>query len=530
MKKMYFDGLLILFLLLLINCGSATPDKASETWMTSESQKNPDFKRIWENSQKPGTITFLHIGDSSNLIPTPHQDAARIAYIIKAFRKNGSQVYATFGGDGYRPNLMSSLFGDSSYTQIFNAMGFDYAVVGNHELDLGVDVANARIQSTKAIWFAQNLLNTVTQNNLLTVTPLQPVVLSPQLQIWGVITDALDKQTKGLRKVPNWQVNDPVQSVAKITGQASKDPQDKISVVLTHLGDTQEDQIADLPGLTLVLGGMTFENRKYQSADGSVALETKPNFASIAIATITVAEHIAKSQIDSAFVDIDTAVPRDPEVAKLLDVYLQDPKMLPYEDVVGTLAVDLNCQKSDISSKETNCGNLVADALFATVPNADFAMISGGSIEIDAVIKSGSVNRATAEWIVPFEDEIVGITLSGEDLYTFLENTLWQANVPAGLYSVAGLSYSYDATKPFGHRLIREQVLFNGKPIDVKKMYNMATIQYIAEGSKKWGIHFTEYFKGSDHNLPTLRYVIRDHIKKHSPIQVGLENRFGPLQ
>lgn len=521
MKNLYFVGFLILLQTLHIHCESSP----SQAWLPSQIQNNPDFKTVWENSQKPQTLTFLHIADASNLLPGPNQDAARIAHIIKTFRDKGTEVYVTFGGDGFRPNLLHSLFGDTAYTALFNAIGFDYAVVGNHELDLGVEAANLRIQNTKTIWFAQNLTLASSPLNLLYATPAKPVDLTPQVQIFGVITDALGKQTKGLRKVSDWMVHEPVQSVANLV----KKP-DQLNVILTHLTDKQEDQIADLPGLSLVLGGMTFANRKYQSGDGSVVLETKPNFASIAIATITLAKQPEKSVIHTAFVDINEAIPRDPKIAKTLDVFLQDPKMLPYQETIGSLAVNLNCKKSDISSLETNCGNLVANALFASVPQADFALISGGSIEIDAVLKSGNINRAEAEWIVPFEDEIVGITLAGEDLYTFLENTLWQANVPAGLYSVAGLSYRYDATKPFGQRLVREQVLFQGKPIDPQKMYNMATIQYIADSAKKWGVNFTVYFKGSEHSLPTLRYVIRDHIKKNSPIQVGLENRFGPIQ
>ena len=46
-----------------------------------------------------------------------------------------------FSGDLFSPSLMSSIFKGSQMVDVFNQLGLDYAVFGNHEFDFGPEVA-----------------------------------------------------------------------------------------------------------------------------------------------------------------------------------------------------------------------------------------------------------------------------------------------------------------------------------------------------------------------------------------------------
>lgn len=493
-------------LLFCLSCSNQT-QQHSKYWQDLM-QNQAELKTVWEDSAQKNTVTFLHISDSSNLLPQTTHDPAKIAFYINQFRNHAQHTYTTFGGDGFRKTVITDTWGDQSYKNIFDALHFDFAVVGNHELDDGPQKSKDYFTNTPTQWLAHNLINTQTHSVLLDNTVSAPVDLKHNMKMIGLTTDSLSLQTKGLRNVQNWQVNDPVESAKALMTS----PQN-FYVLLTHLSEHQENAIADLQGPSLVLGGMSLEDRSYTSLDGSVVLETKTNFASLAIAVVTFSDSGEFQKISSAILNVEANTPRDSQVASLLDGYLQNPKIKEATKIVGQLSEDLNCQKSEVSSKETNCGNVLADVLRHSVPDADFAIVSGGSIEIDAVLPQGNINKADAEWIVPFEDEVVGVTMSGADVMTFLEQGLRQADVPVGLYLVSGLTYRYDSKQVFGHRLIKDQVMVQNVKLDPEKKYKVATIRYLADGFAKKNIAFAYYFEGQKIKQPTLRHLLREQFE-----------------
>jgi 5'-nucleotidase / UDP-sugar diphosphatase len=79
----------------------------------------------------------------------------------------------------------------------------------------------------------------------------------------------------------------------------------------------------------------------------------------------------------------------DPETAKVVKFYVDQ---LPKEstDPLALISLHLSSQTESLRSKETNMGNLVADAV-RRVFNSDFGFISGGNIRGDSFYSAGSV-------------------------------------------------------------------------------------------------------------------------------------------
>lgn len=127
---------------------------------------------------------------------------------------------------------------------------------------------------------------------------------------------------------------------------------------------------------------------------------------------------------------------------------------------------------------ETEAGNLVADAVrfsagveIAFVPAATFK----GS-------KAASAEAALA-LLDPATDEIVVMSVRGSQLKEALERSVSFAGTPfAGFLQVSGLSFKYDSRKEIGERV--EGVLIGGKPLELQKVYKLATTRPLADGQQ----------------------------------------------
>ena len=82
---------------------------------------------------------------------------------------------------------------------------------------------------------------------------------------------------------------------------------------------------------------------------------------------------------------------------------------------------------------------------------------------------------------LPFGNVTVLLELSGSDIINALEHSLSKIEDKSGRFlQVSGLEFSYDPKATVGERIIK--ILVDGKSIDKKKIYKIATNDYIANG------------------------------------------------
>ena len=82
---------------------------------------------------------------------------------------------------------------------------------------------------------------------------------------------------------------------------------------------------------------------------------------------------------------------------------------------------DLNGKSKDIRQEETTMGNFVADIL-ATVTKADFVLINSGTFRSNSVHESGDFLLRDLFTILPINDTLVTIEVTGEQLLQAFEN------------------------------------------------------------------------------------------------------------
>jgi 2',3'-cyclic-nucleotide 2'-phosphodiesterase (5'-nucleotidase family) len=198
----------------------------------------------------------------------------------------------------------------------------------------------------------------------------------------------------------------------------------------------------------------------------------------------------------------------DPEVARIVDKYEAQVKT-EFSRVIGTAATDLTRD----SSGESNLGDAVADAM-RIATGAQIAFQNGGGIRAD--IPKGPITLETVFTIVPFEDDLVSMDLTGEQIRELLEKSV----LSESMLQVSGIQIVYDLSKPEGEKVASVEVA--GKPMEARATYRVVTNDFLASGGNQFNV-FKEGLNIS--SGPSQRDALADYIRKNSPIDVQVRNR-----
>jgi 5'-nucleotidase len=195
--------------------------------------------------------------------------------------------------------------------------------------------------------------------------------------------------------------------------------------------------------------------------------------------------------------------------------------------LVGETAVALNGARADVRTKETNLGNLIADALLekGRPAGAQVAIMNGGGIR--ASIDAGQITLGELLDVQPFGNQLSLVTLTGAQLKEALENGVSQVETQAGRFAqVSNMRYSYDPAQPVGSRVTGAQI-GDGQggytALDPAGSYRVATINFLVAG----GDGYTVFTQGADKQDTGLLDVdvTTEYITARSPVNPQVEGR-----
>jgi 2',3'-cyclic-nucleotide 2'-phosphodiesterase (5'-nucleotidase family) len=173
----------------------------------------------------------------------------------------------------------------------------------------------------------------------------------------------------------------------------------------------------------------------------------------------------------------------------------------------------------------TTAGNLMADIVLAeaspifrsrTGEEIDFAVLNHGGIR--SIISEGRVSARSAFEVMPFDNSIVVVELSGKsvrDLVAYLIRSD-RANPISGLQIILDRDNSL------------QSVNIGGAPFNEERTYQVATSSYLVEGGDnmgffKDGLNFTE----TDY---LIRNAMIDYFKKVDTLEPVIDDRFIKLK
>jgi 5'-nucleotidase len=131
---------------------------------------------------------------------------------------------------------------------------------------------------------------------------------------------------------------------------------------------------------------------------------------------------------------------------------------------------------------ESPLGDLIADAQ-RSATNSDFALVNSGGIRADCA--AGTITWGELYSILPFQNELVTVRLTGQQVYDAL-NLQWMGHTRPTMLEASGLAYTWDSILPVGNRVV--EVRKNGKLIDKSGLYAVTVNSFLAQGGDNFSV------------------------------------------
>lgn len=422
----------------------------------------------------------------------------------------------------------SGLLQDEPTIKAFNAMGFDYGTIGNHEFDEGLDEYNRitkgeapapdagfnrivydyeHVPTTQQIVIA-NVVDKATgqipnnwQPYAITEVPINDKVV--KVGIIGVVT----------REIPNlvlrqhyeqYDFLDEAETIAAYALELQKKGV-KAIVVLAHIpavnkGDAVQGEAADIMnrvteifpehsidilfaghnhqytngvvGKTRIVQALS-QGKAYADVRGVLDTDTQ-DFIAVPDATVVAVAPGVKtgSQDIQAIVDEANAIVKQ----------VTDTK-------IGTASTSENISREINEFKESPVGNLVTKAQL-TIANqqsavpVDFAMTNNGGIRSDLLVsKDGTITWGAAQAVQPFGNILQIVEMTGQDIYKVL-NEQYDGKENYFL-QMSGLTYTYTDNPDGGEETpfkVVKAYKTNGEEIDPAKTYTLVINDFLLGG------------------------------------------------
>lgn len=187
---------------------------------------------------------------------------------------------------------------------------------------------------------------------------------------------------------------------------------------------------------------------------------------------------------------------------------------------IGSSAVALNGNRSDVRTSETNLGSLIADAVLnKTEPDgSQIAIMNGGGIRTS--IDTGPVTLGEVLEVLPFGNKVALVDITGAQVKAALENGVSQVETVQGRFpQVAGIRFTFTPNRPPGERILSLEIARGDGfvPIDPAATYRVVTNDFMLGGGDGYSV-FTEGTNKVDTGF-LLADVVADYIGTISPVE-----------
>ena len=430
--------------------------------------------------QKPDCtvkVTLLQVNDVYQFAPVDlgtRGGLARLLTLKKEIEKQSPNTLFLLSGDTISPSVESITYKGAQMIDAWNTAELDYSTFGNHEFDFGPDVLRQRMKESKFKWIVANVIDKKTGKPFADAAYVIREFDGVKVGIFGLTLE----ETKITSKPgPDVEFLNPCETarrvVAEIHGRGVK-----TVIALTHLSMGEDKEVARCSGVDVIIGG--HEHTLLESTSGGAPIfKMTADARELGQIDLNISKNTgAVESIDWKVIPVTDKIKGDPQFAALNRKYGTMLKELSV--VVGRSSVDLDARSAAGRTQETNIGDFIADAFRAST-GADVGLMNGGSIRADELIGAGALTKRDVLSILPFKNKIVKVELSGATLRQVLEHGVARSAEdaePGRFPQVSGITFSFDGRRPPGSRIV--SLLVNGKPLDEKKNYTLATSDYVA--------------------------------------------------
>ena len=460
-------------------------------------------------------LTILHFNDVYDIFANDEEPVGGAARFCKAVKDIKGDPLILFSGDCLNPSTLSAFTKGSHMPPVFNQIGVHVASLGNHDFDFGIEELEKRMAEFNFPWLLSNVLNKRTGGQLANAKEsIEMEWGGHKLGIIGLV------EKEWLMTIPSIDVDEDVVYIDFVA--KGRELCDKLKasgcdmiIALTHMRAPNDEKLAmEVPDIQLILGGHDHSPQAdFVPPHGTLLLKSGTDFREFSVLKISkrgddgagvectdVPEPTTNetdSEIDfcsaarddvvvswkRVYVTSDTE--EDDQVADIVEHYHE--KMgKEILSPLGWTLVDLDARFDHVRNSETSLGNLLADIMRLGMGkniDIDAALLNSGTIRSDRVHATGQLTVKDLITMLPFTDELVVLSMSGEDLMEALEISVsaWPAKEGRFL-QVSGISYAFDPDRAPGQRIVPGSVSVGGAPLELTRKYTVATKAYLRSG------------------------------------------------
>lgn len=340
-------------------------------------------------------------------------------------------------GDAVQGGLLGTLSQGEAILDLMNETGYDYAVLGNHEFDYGMEQLKALMEGADFPYLSCNISYTGDGENPLeaakpyaleeygTITVAFIGVSTPYSITASTPTFFMDESGEVVYDFHNRSAESFYGCVQGYVDECAEAGADYV-ILLTHLGDGEEyspyssvELIAHTTGVDAVLDGhahSVISSAVVEAEDGAEVIlsSTGTGLANIGQLVIT-----QNGMVSAGLISSYEGKNAETE-ALVLEL-----KAACEEEMNEVLAVSdtaLSCSDADgvrlVRNRETAIGNFCADA-YRAASGADIALIQGGGIRAD--LPKGDITYADLLAIHPWSNTLCVAEASGKEILDALE-------------------------------------------------------------------------------------------------------------
>ena len=542
---------------------SATPAPVEspavpETSATSEAvapAETPSAPAESTKSEEKDTV-ILHTNDVHGRIVEEKGviGDAKLATVIEQERaKSNQNTLVVDAGDAFQGLPISNSTKGEARAEILNQMQYDAMAVGNHEFDFGLDEAKKYKEILKFPLLSSNTyVNGARLFEASTIVDKDKTVEGDEFVVIGVTTPETATKTHP-KNVKGVTFTDPISEVNKVIeevqAKARAEGKDyKHYVVLAHLGvdtttpvewrgSTLAEALSKNPRLkgkrVTVIDGHSHTVESTTYGDNVTYNQTGSYLHNVGKITYKSRQLLGNpTQIPAADAK---KLPANPKIAAMVKEIKEKYDAENAVEVVSKSPVELNGDRENVRVRETNLGNVVADALYQYGQTGfshptDIAVTNGGGLR-ETIAKDKPITKGNVIAVLPFGNTITQIQVTGQQVLDMFEKSLGSIlqvdkdgktvmdengqpllEPSGGFLQVSGVKVYYDTNLPSGKRVLAVQVKNHTdgayEKLDLSKTYYLTTNDFLAAGGDGYSM-----LGGVREEGPSMDAAFEDYLK-----------------
>lgn len=526
---------------------AATPASTEASTATSEGAT--------ESSAELPEANILHTNDVHGRIVEEKGviGDAKLAAVIDEERAKNPSTLVVDAGDAFQGLPISNSSKGEERAKILNEIGYDAMAVGNHEFDFGLDEAKKYKEILNFPLLSSNTyINGARLFEASTIVDKDKNVVGDEFVVIGVTTPETATKTHP-KNVQGVTFTDPISEVNKVIDEiearaTAEGKTYKNYVVLAHLGvdtttpvewrgSTLAEELSKNPKLkgkrVTVIDGHSHTVQSTTYGENVTYNQTGSYLNNIGKITYQANQLLGNPQQISA-ASTKNVVP-NAKVAAMVQKIKEQYDAENAKIVRDNSPVELNGQRENVRVRETNLGNVVADALYeygqtGFSHKTDLAVTNGGGLR-ETIAKDKPITKGSVIAVLPFGNTISQIKVTGQniaDMFTKSLGSILQEKdgktvldengqpllePSGGFLQVSGAKVYYDTTLPAEKRVLYVEIknpeTGQYEPLNLAKDYYLTTNDFLAAGGDGYTM-----LGGAREEGPSMDVAFSDYLAK----------------